>query len=305
MARPAYDALPFEVRAWADEQLGSPVTSWTSESGGFSPGVAARVTCTDGTRAFLKAVSSEVNPVSPGMHRAEARVTAALPGSIGAPALLGVYDDGTWVALLFELVEGRPPLLPWRPGELAAALRALDRLAEVPALPDLPTAAEVLGDDFTGWRKLAADPPKDLELWQLRHLDELVALETAWPEAAAGDRLLHLDARDDNMIVQPSGEVVLVDWPWAASGDPILDVVGFVPSAMLRGVTDPEAVLAATGAGRRATPEAVTSLIAAIAGFMEDARRRPQPPGIPTVRAFQAAQAGAAGAWLRQRTGWG
>jgi hypothetical protein len=106
------------------------------------------------------------------------------------------------------------------------------------------------------------------------------------------------------MLVTPDGDVVLVDWPWAAAGDPVLDVVGFLPSAMLRGITEPEAVLAATVAGRRAAPHAVTSLVAAFAGFMEEARRRPPPPGIPTVRAFQAAQAGTAGAWLRQRTGW-
>jgi aminoglycoside phosphotransferase (APT) family kinase protein len=304
MARPAYDALPREVRRWADGALGSPVTAWTSESGGFSPGVAARVTCADGTRAFLKAVSAEVNPVAPGLHRTEARVTAALPPELGSPALLALYDDGTWVALLLEVVDGRPPLLPWQPDELAAALRALDRLADVPALPGLPPVAESLAEEFTGWRTLAVDPPDDLEPWQLRHLDELVALETAWPDAAAGDRLLHLDARDDNMLVTPDGEVVLVDWPWAAVGNPLLDVVGFIPSAMLCGLGDPEAVLAATAAGRTAAPEHVTCLVATFCGLMEDARRRPPPPGIDAVRAFQAAQAGTSGRWLRLRTGW-
>jgi hypothetical protein len=64
-------------------------------------------------------------------------------------------------------------------------------------------------------------------------------------------------------------------------------------------------VLAATVAGRRAAPKAVTSVLAAFAGLMEEARRRPPPPGIPTLRAFQAAQADTAGAWLRQRAGWG
>jgi aminoglycoside phosphotransferase (APT) family kinase protein len=263
------------------------------------------VTCADGTRAFVKAVSADVNPVSPGMHRTEATVTAALPASLGSPRLLASYDDGTWVALLLEQVDGRPPAVPWRPDELAAALRMLDRLSREPALPGLRTADEVLGEDFTCWRQLAGDPPADLAAWQLAHLDELVALEAGWVEAGAGDRLLHLDARGDNMLVRPDGEIVLVDWPWAAAGDPVLDVIAFLPSAMLDGVDDPERVLQATAAGRAASPDAVTALLVAVVGMMEWACRRPPPPGIDTVRAFQAAQARVAGAWLLRRTGWG
>jgi aminoglycoside phosphotransferase (APT) family kinase protein len=305
MARPAYDTLPAAVRAWAEEALGSPVGAWTSEPGGFSPGVAARVTCADGTRAFVKAVSAEVNSISPDMHRTEATVTAALPRRLGSPRLLASYDDGTWVALLLEQVDGRPPAVPWQPAELAAALRTLDRLSVEPALPGLPTAEDVLGEDFTCWRRMAEAPPDDLESWQLVHLDELAELEAGWVDAAAGDRLLHLDVRGDNMLVRADGEIVLVDWPWAAAGDPVLDLIGFLPSAMLNGVSDPEAVLDATATGRAATPAAVASLLAAFVGYMEWARRQPPPPGIETVRAFQAAQGRVAGDWLRRRTGWG
>src|SRR4051812_49380069 len=173
MARPAYDTLPSAVRAWAADVLGSPVCSWTSESGGFSPGVAARVTCADGTKAFVKAVSAEVNPISPGMHRTEAQVTAALPPELGSPRLIVMYDDGTWVALVLEQVDGRPPVVPWQPAELAAALRALDRLSEVPALPELPSFAERIGGDFACWGQLAQDPPADLAPWQASHLSGL------------------------------------------------------------------------------------------------------------------------------------
>jgi hypothetical protein len=304
MARPPYDALPDAIRAWVDGALGSPVVTWTSESGGFSPGVAARIRCADGTCAFVKAVSAQANPVTPDMHRTEARVTAALPASLGSPRLLASYDDGTWVALLLEEVDGHAPAVPWAAAELAAALRVLDRLSEIPALPGLPSVFDVLGEEFTGWRSLAAAGCTDLAPWQTEHLQDLIAYETAWPEAAAGDRLLHLDARGDNMLITPDGAAVLVDWPWAAAGNPLLDVVGFIPSAMINGVTDPEAVLAATTAGRSADPEHVTALVVAFAGLMEQARRRPPPPGIDSVRAFQQAQAEATGRWLRLRTGW-
>ena len=175
----------------------------------------------------------------------------------------------------------------------------------MPALPGLPTAQEVLGEEFTGWQQLAADPPNDLEPWQHAHLDDLIALETGATEAGAGDRLLHLDARGDNMLVRPDGEVVLVDWPWAAVGDPIADLVSFVPSAVLLGAPDPEAVLQGSATGRRADPDAVNAVLAAFTGLMEASRRKPPPPGIETVRAFQAEQARVAGAWLCRRTGWG
>jgi ribosomal protein S20 len=165
--------------------------------------------------------------------------------------LIGAYDDAGWVALLLEEVDGHPPASPWRPDELAAALRALDRLADVAAPAGVPPATEVLGEDFCGWRLLAADPPADLAPWQAAHLAELVELEAAWPEAAAGDRLLHLDARGDNMLVRPDGEILLVDWPWAAVGNPVLDVVGFLPSALMHGAGDPEELLSAAGGNRR------------------------------------------------------
>ncbi|MCX5066569.1 hypothetical protein OOJ91_11845 [Micromonospora lupini] len=38
-----------------------------------------------------------------------------------------------------------------------------------------------------------------------------------------------------------------------------------------------------------------------LAGFFADSARRPPPPGIPTVRAFQQAQADAPLPWLAQR----
>jgi hypothetical protein len=49
---------------------------------------------------------------------------------------------------------------------------------------------------------------------------------------------------------------------------------------------------------------AIDAVLAAITGFFIAYSLRPPPPGIPTVRAFQAAQGEIALAWLRERTGW-
>jgi hypothetical protein len=55
------------------------VLSAVTRSGGFSPGTAAVVTCADGSRAFVKAVGTPLNPDTHRMHRQEAVVAAALP----------------------------------------------------------------------------------------------------------------------------------------------------------------------------------------------------------------------------------
>jgi aminoglycoside phosphotransferase (APT) family kinase protein len=288
MTRPAYEQLPAAVRAAVDRVLGSPVAQARSQTGGWSPGVAARVVAADGRRAFVKAVSGEVNAFSSGMHRREAVVAAQLPVALGSPRLLGSYDDGDWVALVLEDVEGREPVLP---EDLPAVLAAVDRLAEVPAPEGLRPAADELGDDFGGWRRLAESGTR-LDEWAGEHLDQLVALEDPWPAATAGDRLVHLDLRTDNMLLRPDGTVALVDWPWAAASHPVLDVVCLLPSVLLQGAQDPDALLRSTTAGRQADPDQVTCLVAAFAGRMEEHARRPAPGDMPAVRAFQAAQAG-------------
>jgi hypothetical protein len=48
----------------------------------------------------------------------------------------------------------------------------------------------------------------------------------------------------------------------------------------------------------------VTVLLAAIAGFFVSHSFQPSPPGLPTLRPFQAAQGEVALAWLRRRTSW-
>jgi hypothetical protein len=297
MTRLPYEQLPAAARAAVDRVLGSPVIEAQSQTSGWSPGVAARVVAANGRRAFVKAVNGEVNDFTPGMHRREAVVTAGLPAALGSPRLLGSYDDGSWVALVLDDVEGREPVLPQ---ELPAVLAAVDRLAEVPAPEGLRPAAHELAEDFGGWRRLAESGTR-LDDWAGAHLDQLVALEDPWPTAAAGDRLLHLDLRTDNMLLRPDGTVALVDWPWAAAGHPVLDVVCLLPSVLLQGSQDPEGLLRATAAGRAADADQVTCLVAAFAGRMEEHALRPPPGGMPTVRSFQAAQARVTREWLVQR----
>jgi hypothetical protein len=62
--------------------------------------------------------------------------------------------------------------------------------------------------------------------------------------------------------------------------------------------------LARHQAWRQVDPDAVVVLVAAVAGFFIEHSLRPAPPGLPTLRAFQAAQGEVTRAWLERITGW-
>jgi hypothetical protein len=109
--------------------------------------------------------------------------------------------------------------------------------------------------------------------------------------------------RADNVLITAGG-VVFVDWPAACVGAPWFDVVAFAPSVAMQGGPKPDWVLASSRTGAAADPDAVTAVVAAIAGYFTWQTRQPAPQGLPTVRAFQAAQGQHARAWLRRRTGW-
>ncbi len=298
--------LPAQLQAAVEQVLGAPVTDAVSQPGGFSPGSADRVRTADGRRAFVKAVSSAQNPDSPGMHRREARIAAALPRRVPAPGLLGSYDDGDWIALIFQDVDGRHPATPWLLSELERCVEALDAMVAtaMPASLDfLKTYAEASAIDFRGWERLSAEPGQDLDPWAVAHLPTLAELAASAPAATHGEALVHDDVRADNLLLT-DGRVLIVDWPHATRGAPWIDTVQLLVNAHLLGGHNPERMLARSRVGAEADPASVTAYLAALAGYFFDGARRPAPKGLPSLREFQRVQGIACVDWLRQRTGW-
>lgn len=308
--RLAWQALPDRVCAAVEAWLGAPIVSAHSQPSGFSPGVAARLLTEDGCRVFVKAIGPEPNPAAAAAHRREARIAASLPAGVPAPRLLWSYDEGEhgWVALLFEDVEGWHPACPWRADELDRVLTCLSSLAT--RLTPSPLRPPVVGDareEFAerlcGWRFLREERPAQLDSWSTRHLQQLAALESRAPDAVAGDTLLHFDVRADNILLTPE-RVWIVDWPLACVGAAWVDLVFFAPSVAMQGGPDPEALLTRCPAAQEADAGALTAAVAAVAGFFTHRAAQPPPPGLPTLRAFQAAQGDVARRWLARRTGW-
>ncbi|TWF76743.1 phosphotransferase family enzyme [Pseudonocardia hierapolitana] len=302
-ARLGIDEVPERVRRAIEEILGAPVVAAHSQPGGFSPGLAARLVLADGRRAFAKAVGAERNPDAPVFHRREVEVLAALPPDLPVPRLLGSYDDGDWVALVVEDVDGEAPAEPWHPAQLARVVEAMAELAD--RLTPSPIArgpvASLDEKAFRGWRTLAADPSAAAPLGPVvcARLDELAAIEEGWTAAAEGRSLVHGDLRADNILLTPD-EVVFVDWPHARIGAPWLDLLFLLPSAAATG-TDPEEVWAAYPPARAADPDAVTAVLVALTGFFLRQSVLPPPPNLEKVRAFQRVQGEAALRWVDAR----
>ena len=306
-----YDRLPPALRAAIDSALGSPVVAASARTGGFSPGPAAVLTCADGSRAFVKAVGTPLNPDTPDLLRREARITATLPAGLPVPRLrahLEVADgDDEWVALLFDVVDGANPELPWTAATATRVLAGVSAFgaATTPCpVPGLPPLAERVTTELTAWPLLHAAPPADLDPWEAERLDSLAALpeRLAARGALTGDALVHLDLRADNLLLTPAGEVVLLDWAWAAVGPAWVDPLLLVLDMAVHGGLDPAALLAGVPAAAAAAPADVTDLLLVLTGMWAATMRRPARPGLPTLRAFQRRFHDVALAWVVQRT---
>lgn len=304
-ARVAWEAVPARVRSAIEEVCGSPVVEARTQPAGFSPGVAVRVVCAGGARYFVKAVSAEVNPHSREIHRQERDVLTALEPVIAAvglpiPRLRGSVDLDSWMALILDDVDGRHPAEPWNPAELRLVVAVLDRLAG--ALTPSPIAVPAIGDKyaqaFTGWRTLAQSHRQDgLDPWSRARLGDLAALEASWAAHTAGDTLLHTDVRADNILLTDD-DVVIVDWPHACRGAAFVDLVFFAPSVAMQGGPDLADLLAMSAACRSLDSQSLLVTVCAVAGYFTHQSLQPPPAGLPTLRAFQAAQGEVTMRWL-------
>ena len=287
--RLSYDAVPAHVRVWVDDALGSPVVGTADQVGGMSPGCATRVRCADGTTAFVKAVGLELNPDTPDLFRREVAVLEELGGHDLWARLLASYDDGDWVALLLEDVDGTHPDLTDDEvmGSLLAGTDALGAALRdrVSSPPEAALDLAAIFDRWAGFVREVEDLPgapvpewvrRESALWG----DRVAAL------ADTGEhQLLHYDIRNDNLLQRPSGELVFVDWGAAAYGpawcDPLL--------ARLERVDDPwfDASVADSPALAEAGDDAVTAWLVGLGTMMAVRSVTAVDVNLPTLNDFR------------------
>lgn len=304
--RPTWAQLPAPVRALVEELTRSRVVHAESAGTGFTPGFASRLDLADGGRIFVKAASSADDtlhgwPLSDA-YREEVRKLTALPPGIGAPPILwhrGAELDGQqWIIVGFAYVDGTPPRRPWRVDQLRLVLEKLAQTAEaltaVPAGDLEPVAAELVSrasDRLAEVREL-----QGASAW----LDTIGVLCAEAVERTAGGSIVHLDLRDDNILIGSDGQVWFVDWNWPAVGAPWIDLICVLLSARGDGI-DVEALIAVHPLTREVDPRSIDSLLAILWSFWAVARTQPVPESSPFLRDHQAWYLEVTEDWLRQR----
>ena len=313
--RQKWSDIPEKIRNEIEDYLGSEVTRTETQVGGFSPGVATRLTTADDQCVFLKAMGTDINPTSISFHRREIDINSKFPSNSIAPKLLWSVDDAEdteWVAMLFDNIEGSNPQTPWQKDDLQRVMQAMNELSDVltpsPISSDkISSANDYFSMRIYGWRKIEANKAtyfEKLDDWTKRHFDKLCELEKQAPQAVVGNTLVHFDIRADNIVMDDDNNVWFVDWPHACVGAKWLDVILFAPSVTMQGGLLPEDLIQLSPACQSADPDALTAAIVSMAGMLSFNGMLPPPPGLPTLREFQAAQGDIARQWIAKRTGW-
>ncbi len=292
--------LPPQVRELVERRCGSPVVSAESQNAGFTPGFASVLTCADGSRHFVKAASVKAQRLFADAYREEARKLMALPETLPAPRLRWI-EDGEWVVLGLEYVEGRLPRRPWRRTELDRCLDAVEQMATDltpgPETLALGTFADEFGGFVSAWEHVAATRP------HLPHLEDAAQLAAGFGDAAAGTTLVHTDLRDDNLILGGNGEVWMCDWNWPVLGAAWIDTVLLLLQPRGDGI-DVDSVLAERALTREVDPEAIDRVLALVAGFFYQQGDEPAPSTSPYLRQHQQWCAEVTWDWLCQRRSW-
>lgn len=287
--------LPPYIRTVVEGHLGSAVVDAESQGGGFTPGFASVLRCADGSSHFVKAASTKAQRMFAESYREETRKLRMLPREVPAPPLLWAEDDGEWVLLATEYVDGRAPSRPWTADDLAAASAMTLEMAEVltPAPGEgLASAAEEFGDWPALWDQI--DHPR---------AGDLKALADRFKEVVGGETLVHTDIRDDNILILDSGRAVLCDWNWPVVGAAWLDSLFLLIGPRGDGL-DVEAHIAAHPLLSAVPAGDIDVVLALVLAYFTVSAAQPVPSTSPYIRQAQAWQRNVIDDWLAERRGW-
>jgi aminoglycoside phosphotransferase len=296
--------VPERVRSAVEASLGSSIVEAVTQEGGYSPGAAARVRMATGRRAFVKALSVDLHFASAALYRNEAAAMPHLPPDLPVPRLLDFHDDGEWVALVFEDVEGRHPEIPWQQDQLDRVTAAIADLGA--ALDPSPwlsalTFADVNSGVMRAWSEFATSPPPDLDLSVRQMLDRLAADDVDLEEVVRGDALLHNDIRSDNILLTPDGRVLFVDWGMPCKGAVWLDLMMFAFTAEYQGGVDADLMVRNHPLTRHVPESSIDVVVGAGYAAYRLLAQRPADPAASGSNAYHLACAEASLRWLQRR----
>lgn len=292
-----YAAAPEPVRAWVEVQLGAPVVSAVTQVGGFSPGTAARLVTSEGRRAFVKAVGDDINPDTPNLFRHELSVLSALPEVPYRAALRASYDDGAWVGLLLDDVEGRHPDLHDDGDHEAVRSAVVEQSRELTPDPlrlDVPDMSATV----TRWHRAVVRALDEgiatFPAWFLAERDVLLGRLESLVARMPAESWVHLDVRDDNCLLRADGSAVLLDWGMSRSGPAWIDQVLLAVHRVDTTAFDDEVAhlvhLSPSSAPGSQRDDDVTDLVLSLGASLAAIAHRVV-PGLPAIGAFRRREA--------------
>ncbi|WP_165368306.1 phosphotransferase family protein [Phytoactinopolyspora endophytica] len=312
--RRAFADVPDRFRDWVEATLGDSVTQTLGQSGGMSPGCAARLATGAGRRVFVKAVGSELNPDTPNLFRKEVEVLSRLSPAPYRAELLGAYDDGDWVGVMLEDVNGRYPDLSDPVDADAVWATVLEQTNEFTPPPEglaLPKLSETAQRWLARWPDVEEDPGRFLPGWAVSRVEEFHTRVLTLPDRLNADArpsgsedraapypeaLCHCDLRDDNLLIRPDGTVVILDWGMARVGpawsDPFFLALSWVDS--------PEFDMRLEDLD--VDKDDVTDLLLLFAVAQSWRAEQPAPPGLATLPEFCRSEAERMFAGVARRT---
>jgi aminoglycoside phosphotransferase (APT) family kinase protein len=300
--RPDWTDLPTALRDAISSRLGAPVATAASAGGGFTRAFAAVLTTQAGRRMFVKAAPLE-EPIAEWYAR-EAAVTAALPPEVPAARPRWTFTEAGYYVLGLEAIDGRVPELPWRPDDLAAALKAWSMSAAALAEPSsdgLPALPDIVRAEMQWWTEIEAgrEPVPPAPRWAAARVPELAALERRLPALVAGTTMLHGDLRVDNVLIDRAGAAWLCDWTWPCLGAAWFDTVTLLISGYASGL-DADALLRPWSV----PDEGAEAALAALAGYWLIQAAGGPSSASPHSRQHQRYSGTQALAWLADRRRW-
>ena len=254
-------------------------------TGGYTPALRQLATLADGSTAFVK---TPTNDVTRRMLVAEIAAYEAIGPQRFCPRVLDASPERL---VLEDLRHGHwPP--PWRDGDIERVLETM-KLVAATKVPSLPTFGARWGDAVDMWTHVDVDAVAALG-FDRADVEALTKAGLGIEATAsfAGEALVHLDLRSDNMCLL-EGRVALVDWNNACRGQEGFDVAGWAPSLALEGGPKPWELL----------PDPALHHVAFLTGYF--ARNAPLPAILdaPRVRPFQLAQLRVCLPWFARLVG--
>lgn len=295
--RTPYDSAPPALHAWAAETLGAPVVDVRPRIGGMSPAVAASLRATNGARAFVKAVCHAINPNTPDHFRHEIAVLSVLADLPPMPyraRLMSTYDDGDWVAIALEDIDGRHP--DWSSeADRAAVFEAVRRqsaeLTPIPARLPPGSIRDVAVKHLAAMRNATPAEVAGLPGWAASRLSQLTEPAQRSLDNHRDESFCHWDIRHDNILIRlRDGQPMMLDWGMSRRGPHWADTMIFA----LEWVDSPtfDDIMSSIGL-TDGEQDDVTGFLAGAGCYLTMTSTCPPPPSMPRLPAFRR-QVGAA-----------